>query len=108
MTTGIGGGAHKVVSELPPAGALQSCRTSLPVGAPDRSARPASHNREGIHGAYHPRRRFLTIGVTAAIAQANVIQQRQALMKQNGQATRTVSGMLRGQTPSISLRSRRR
>lgn len=42
---------------------------------------------------------LLTLGVTAAIAQADVIQQRQALMKQNGQATRTVAGMLRGQTP---------
>ncbi len=41
----------------------------------------------------------LALGVTAAIAQANVIQQRQALMKQNGQATRAVGGMLRGQAP---------
>jgi cytochrome c556 len=41
----------------------------------------------------------LALGVTAAIAQANVIQQRQALMKQNGQATRGVGGMLRGQAP---------
>lgn len=41
----------------------------------------------------------LALGVTAAVAQANVIEQRQNLMKQNGAATRTVSGMLRGQAP---------
>jgi len=41
----------------------------------------------------------LALGVTAAITQANVIEQRQNLMKQYGAATRTTSGMLRGQTP---------
>lgn len=41
----------------------------------------------------------VTLGITAAIAQANVIEQRQNLMKQFGAATRTTSGMLRGQTP---------
>lgn len=41
----------------------------------------------------------LALGVTAALAQTNVIEQRQNLMKQVGAATRTVSGMLRGQTP---------
>jgi cytochrome c556 len=41
----------------------------------------------------------VTLGITAAFAQANVIEQRQSLMKQFGAATRTASGMLRGQTP---------
>ena len=41
----------------------------------------------------------LALGVTAAIAQANVIEQRQALMKQFGDATRSFGGMLRGQVP---------
>lgn len=41
----------------------------------------------------------VTLGITAAIAQANVIEQRKGLMKQYGQATRATSGMLRGQTP---------
>jgi cytochrome c556 len=39
------------------------------------------------------------LGITAATAQSNVIEQRQNLMKQFGAATRTASGMLRGQTP---------
>jgi cytochrome c556 len=41
----------------------------------------------------------LAVGITAALAQANVIEQRQNLMKQNGAATRTMAGMLRGQVP---------
>ena len=41
----------------------------------------------------------LALGVTAALAQANVIEQRQNLMKQNNSHTRTVAGMLRGQAP---------
>ena len=41
----------------------------------------------------------LTLGLTAAIAQSNVVEQRQDLMKQFGAQTRTISGMLRGQTP---------
>jgi cytochrome c556 len=41
----------------------------------------------------------LSLGITAAIAQANVIEQRQDLMKQFGAATRTTSGMLRGEAP---------
>jgi cytochrome c556 len=41
----------------------------------------------------------VALGVTAAVAQADVIQQRQNIMKQNSQMTRTVSGMLRGQAP---------
>jgi cytochrome c556 len=41
----------------------------------------------------------LALGITAAIAQANVIEQRQDLMKQFGAATRTTSGMLRGEAP---------
>jgi cytochrome c556 len=42
---------------------------------------------------------LLALGVTAALAQTDVVKERQALMKQNGQATRTVAGMLRGQAP---------
>lgn len=42
----------------------------------------------------------VTLGITAAMAQAaNVVEQRQNLMKQNGAATRNVSAMLRGQAP---------
>jgi cytochrome c556 len=41
----------------------------------------------------------LALGVTAALAQANVIEQRQNLMKQNNSHARTVAGMLRGQAP---------
>ena len=41
----------------------------------------------------------MAIGITAAVAQANVIEQRQDLMKQFGAATRTTSGMLRGEAP---------
>jgi cytochrome c556 len=41
----------------------------------------------------------LAVGITAALAQANVIEQRQNLMKQNNAATRTMAGMLRGQVP---------
>ena len=41
----------------------------------------------------------VALGVTAALAQANVIQQRQSHMKEYGEQTRTVSGMLRGQVP---------
>lgn len=39
----------------------------------------------------------LALGVTAALAQADAIEQRKNLMKQNGAHTRTVSAMLRGQ-----------
>ena len=41
----------------------------------------------------------LALGVTAALAQTNVIEQRQNLMKQNNAHTRTVVGMMRGQAP---------
>jgi cytochrome c556 len=41
----------------------------------------------------------VALGVTAALAQANVIQQRQTIMKSNGDQARAVSGMLRGQAP---------
>ena len=41
----------------------------------------------------------LAVGITAALAQAHVIEQRQNLMKQNNAATRTMAGMLRGQVP---------
>ena len=41
----------------------------------------------------------LAVGVTAELAQANVIEQRQNLMKQNGATLRPVGGMLRGQVP---------
>ena len=41
----------------------------------------------------------LALSIGAALAQANVIERRQNLMKQNGSHVRTVSGMLRGQAP---------
>ena len=41
----------------------------------------------------------VALGVTAALAQANVIEQRQNLMKQNGATLRPVGGMLRAQVP---------
>ena len=42
---------------------------------------------------------LLAIGVTAAIAQSNVVEQRQALMKEMGAQTRPIGGMMRGQEP---------
>ncbi|WP_230530821.1 c-type cytochrome [Microvirga roseola] len=42
---------------------------------------------------------LLAFGVTAAIAQGNVVEQRQALMKEMGAQVRTLGGMLRGQAP---------
>ncbi|WP_243373547.1 c-type cytochrome [Microvirga solisilvae] len=42
---------------------------------------------------------LLTLGVTAAIAQGDVVEQRQNLMKQMGAQTRPIGGMLRGQEP---------
>jgi cytochrome c556 len=42
---------------------------------------------------------LLAIGVTAAIAQSNVVEQRQGLMKEMGAQTRPLGGMLRGQEP---------
>jgi cytochrome c556 len=41
----------------------------------------------------------LALGVTAAIAQSNVVEQRQTLMKEMGAQTRPLGGMLRGQEP---------
>lgn len=41
----------------------------------------------------------LALGVTAAIAQGNVVEQRQGLMKEMGAQTRPLGGMLRGQEP---------
>jgi cytochrome c556 len=41
----------------------------------------------------------MTLGLTAAIAQSNVVEQRQDLMKQFGAQSKTIAGMLRGQTP---------
>jgi cytochrome c556 len=41
----------------------------------------------------------LAFAATAALAQANVIEQRQNLMKQNGATLRPMGGMLRGQVP---------
>ena len=41
----------------------------------------------------------LALGIGAALAQANVIERRQNLMKQNGSHVRTVSNMVRGQAP---------
>ena len=42
---------------------------------------------------------LLAIGVTAAIAQSNVVEQRQALMKEMGAQTRPIGAMMRGQEP---------
>lgn len=42
---------------------------------------------------------LLAIGVSAAIAQSNVVEERQALMKEMGAQTRPIGGMLRGQVP---------
>jgi cytochrome c556 len=42
---------------------------------------------------------LLALGVTAAIAQSNVVEQRQNLMKEMGAQSRTLGGMLRGQAP---------
>ncbi|HEX2136779.1 MAG TPA: cytochrome c [Microvirga sp.] len=41
----------------------------------------------------------LALGIGVALAQANVIAQRQELMKQNNAGFRTVARMLRGQAP---------
>jgi cytochrome c556 len=42
---------------------------------------------------------LLAIGVTAAIAQSNAVEQRQALMKEMGAQSRTLGNMMRGQAP---------
>ncbi|WP_210484747.1 c-type cytochrome [Microvirga antarctica] len=42
---------------------------------------------------------ILTLGLTAALAQSNIVAERQSLMKEFGAQTKTLSGMLRGQTP---------
>ena len=42
---------------------------------------------------------LLALGVTAAIAQSNVVEQRQNLMKEMGAQTRPIGGMMRGQEP---------
>ena len=42
---------------------------------------------------------LMALGVSAAIAQSDVVEQRQSVMKQFGAQTRTLSGMLRGQAP---------
>jgi cytochrome c556 len=42
---------------------------------------------------------LLALGVTAAIAQSNIVEQRQGLMKEMGAQSRTLGGMLRGQAP---------
>ena len=42
---------------------------------------------------------LVAFGVTAAIAQSNKVEQRQALMKEMGAQSRTLGGMLRGQAP---------
>jgi cytochrome c556 len=41
----------------------------------------------------------LSVGIAAAWAQTNVVEQRQNIMKTFGAQVRTVSGMLRGQAP---------
>lgn len=42
---------------------------------------------------------LVALGVTAAIAQSNVVEQRQGLMKQMAAQTRPIGGMMRGQEP---------
>jgi cytochrome c556 len=42
---------------------------------------------------------LLALGVTAAIAQSDVVKQRQDLMKQMNDQARPIGGMLRGQEP---------
>ena len=42
---------------------------------------------------------LVAFGVTAAIAQSNVVEQRQNLMKEMGAQTRPVGAMMRGQEP---------
>lgn len=42
---------------------------------------------------------LMALGVTAALADSSVVEQRQALMKQMGGETKTTGGMLRGQEP---------
>jgi cytochrome c556 len=42
---------------------------------------------------------ILAIGVSAAIAQANIVEQRQQLMKDNGSHSQKMGAMLRGQAP---------
>jgi cytochrome c556 len=42
---------------------------------------------------------LLALGVTAAIAQSNVVEQRQNLMKEMAAQTRPIGGMMRGQEP---------
>ena len=42
---------------------------------------------------------LVALGVTAAIAQSNVVEQREKLMKEMGAQTRPLGGMLRGQQP---------
>lgn len=42
---------------------------------------------------------LLALGATVAIAQSDVVEQRQNLMKQMGAQTRPIGGMLRGQEP---------
>ena len=42
---------------------------------------------------------LLALGVTAAIAQSNAVEQRQALMKEMGAQSRTLGNMMRGQAP---------
>ncbi len=42
---------------------------------------------------------LLALGMTAAIAESNVVEQRQGLMKEMGAQTRPIGAMLRGQEP---------
>ncbi|MGO4705753.1 cytochrome c [Microvirga sp. 2MCAF38] len=42
---------------------------------------------------------LVTLGISAAIAQSNPIEQRQGLMKQFGSHVKTTSAMLKGQAP---------
>jgi cytochrome c556 len=42
---------------------------------------------------------LIALSATAVLAQSNVVEQRQSLMKEMGQQTRPIGGMLRGQEP---------
>ena len=42
---------------------------------------------------------LMTLGLSAAIAQSNIVEQRQGLMKEFGAQSRVLGGMMREQTP---------
>jgi cytochrome c556 len=68
--------------------------TVVRVGAIDRTQEGKTIMKRTIFVAG-----LLALGVTAAIAQSNVVEQRQNLMKEMAAQTRPIGGMLRGQEP---------